>query len=109
MIPNSSLEKTCARKTTIIQFDLDDLIDLLIYLADHGSCKSNDPLVTATRHQELTKHDLCMIEWIDQLFYDFYDFVIFNGFELMIYVYKLNNLRFIVKDNSEDQKSKEFR
>ena len=33
-------------------------------------------------------------------------FVIFNGFELTIYV---NNLRFIVKDNPEDQKSKEFR
>ena len=47
MIPNSSLEKTCASKNHINSiYDLDDLIDLLICLADHGSFESNDPLVT---------------------------------------------------------------
>ena len=41
MIPNSSLDKTCASKTTTIKFN-----GLLICLADHGSFKPNDPLVT---------------------------------------------------------------
>ena len=48
MIPSSSLEKTCASKNhnNLIYDWFDDLIDLLICLADHGSCKSIDLLVT---------------------------------------------------------------
>ena len=97
MIPSSSLKKTCASKNHNNSVWFDDLIDLLISLADHGSFESNDPLVTlymwprkADSHKatkNYTKYDICMIEWIDQLFYDFLWFCDFNGFELMIYVH----------------------
>ena len=97
MIPNSSLEKTYASKdyNNLIWFD--DLIDLLICLADHGSCESNEPLddlihVTQEGWQSqgtknYTKHWF-IYDWMNWSndFYDFYDFVIFNGFELTICV-----------------------
>ena len=107
MIPNSSLEKTCASKNHNNSIWFNDLIDLIDLFGRSWFLQiqwSPGDLIHVTQEgwksqgtKNYTKHDICMIGWIDQLFLWFLWFLWFlMGLNWQFMYTKLDLLRFII-------------